>query len=67
VFCSTAVIVCRTVPHPSSPCRGAFASRFPTSTIFDSSGPALQDVGAAIAVYAKALAMGRGTEVKLDD
>ena len=36
-------------------------------TIFDSSGTALQDVAAAIAVYDKALATGRGTEVKLDD
>lgn len=35
-------------------------------TIFDSSGTALQDVAAAIAVYEKARAMGRGTEVKLD-
>jgi alanine dehydrogenase len=34
-------------------------------TIFDSSG-ALQDVAAAIAVYEKARATGRGTEVKLD-
>jgi len=36
-------------------------------TIFDSSGTALQDVAAAIAVYEKARATGRGTEVKLDD
>jgi alanine dehydrogenase len=36
-------------------------------TIFDSSGTALQDVAAAIVVYEKALASGRGTEVKLDD
>ena len=35
-------------------------------TIFDSSGTALQDVAAAIAVYEKARALGRGTEVKLD-
>ena len=35
-------------------------------TIFDSSGTALQDVAAAIAVYEKACALGRGTEVKLD-
>ena len=35
-------------------------------TIFDSSGTALQDVAAAIAVYEKARATGRGTEVKLD-
>lgn len=36
-------------------------------TIFDSSGTALQDVAAAVAVYEKARATGRGTEVKLDD
>jgi alanine dehydrogenase len=36
-------------------------------TIFDSSGTALQDVAAAVVVYEKALASGRGTEVKLDD
>lgn len=36
-------------------------------TIFDSSGTALQDVAAAIVVYEKAMARGRGTEVKLDD
>jgi alanine dehydrogenase len=36
-------------------------------TVFDSSGTALQDVAAAIVVYEKALASGRGTEVKLDD
>jgi ornithine cyclodeaminase/alanine dehydrogenase-like protein (mu-crystallin family) len=35
-------------------------------TIFDSSGTALQDVAAAIVVYEKARATGRGTEVKLD-
>ena len=35
-------------------------------TIFDSSGTALQDVAAAIAVYEKACVAGRGTEVKLD-
>ena len=35
-------------------------------TIFDSSGTALQDVAAAIAVYEKARAAGRGTEVQLD-
>jgi len=35
-------------------------------TIFDSSGTALQDVAAAIAVYEKARATGRGTEVTLD-
>ena len=36
-------------------------------TLFDSSGTALQDVAAAIAVYEKARLTGRGTEVKLDD
>jgi ornithine cyclodeaminase/alanine dehydrogenase-like protein (mu-crystallin family) len=35
-------------------------------TVFDSSGTALQDVAAAVTVYEKALARGRGTEVKLD-
>jgi ornithine cyclodeaminase/alanine dehydrogenase-like protein (mu-crystallin family) len=35
-------------------------------TIFDSTGTALQDVAAAIAVYEKACATGRGMEVKLD-
>jgi alanine dehydrogenase len=35
-------------------------------TVFDSSGTALQDVAAAIAVYEKARTTGRGTEVKLD-
>jgi ornithine cyclodeaminase/alanine dehydrogenase-like protein (mu-crystallin family) len=35
-------------------------------TIFDSSGTALQDVAAAMAVYEKARATGRGTEVVLD-
>jgi ornithine cyclodeaminase/alanine dehydrogenase-like protein (mu-crystallin family) len=35
-------------------------------TIFDSSGTALQDVAAAVAVYERARAIGRGTEVKLD-
>jgi ornithine cyclodeaminase/alanine dehydrogenase-like protein (mu-crystallin family) len=35
-------------------------------TIFDSSGTALEDVAAAIAVYEKACALGRGTQVKLD-
>lgn len=34
-------------------------------TIFDSSGTALEDVAAAIAVYEKAHATGRGTEVSL--
>lgn len=34
-------------------------------TIFDSSGTALQDVAAAIVVFEKASALGRGTEVKL--
>lgn len=36
-------------------------------TVFDSSGTALQDVAAAMVVYEKAQAIGRGTEVKLDD
>jgi alanine dehydrogenase len=35
-------------------------------TLFDSSGTALQDVAAAVAVYEKACALGRGTEVRLD-
>jgi ornithine cyclodeaminase/alanine dehydrogenase-like protein (mu-crystallin family) len=35
-------------------------------TVFDSSGTALQDVAAAIAVYEKARATGRGTEITLD-
>jgi alanine dehydrogenase len=36
-------------------------------TIFDSTGTAVQDVAAAIAVYEQARAIGRGTEVSLDD
>jgi ornithine cyclodeaminase/alanine dehydrogenase-like protein (mu-crystallin family) len=36
-------------------------------TIFDSTGVALEDVAAAIVVYEKARATGRGTEVDLDD
>jgi len=35
-------------------------------TVFDSTGTALQDVAAAIVVYEKATALGRGTEVTLD-
>ncbi len=35
-------------------------------TIFDSSGTALQDVAAAVAVYEQARATGRGTEASLD-
>jgi ornithine cyclodeaminase/alanine dehydrogenase-like protein (mu-crystallin family) len=35
-------------------------------TIFDSTGTALQDVAAAVAVYENARALGRGTEVALD-
>jgi len=35
-------------------------------TVFDSSGTALEDVAAAIAVYENARETGRGTEVKLD-
>jgi ornithine cyclodeaminase/alanine dehydrogenase-like protein (mu-crystallin family) len=36
-------------------------------TIFDSSGTALQDAAAAVAVYEKAHRLGRGTEIELDD
>jgi alanine dehydrogenase len=36
-------------------------------TVFDSSGTALEDVAAAIAVYEKARATGRGTEVAIHD
>ena len=36
-------------------------------TIFDSSGTALQDVAAAVVVYEKARAAGRGLEVRFDD
>jgi alanine dehydrogenase len=36
-------------------------------TVFDSSGTALQDVAAAVAVYDGARRAGRGTEVRLDD
>jgi alanine dehydrogenase len=36
-------------------------------TIFDSTGTALQDVAAAMAVYETARANGRGTEVAIDD
>jgi ornithine cyclodeaminase/alanine dehydrogenase-like protein (mu-crystallin family) len=36
-------------------------------TVFDSSGTALEDVAAAVAVYDNARRAGRGTEVKLDD
>jgi ornithine cyclodeaminase/alanine dehydrogenase-like protein (mu-crystallin family) len=35
-------------------------------TVFDSSGTALQDVAAAVAVYERARAAGRGVEVALD-
>src|SRR5262249_2594731 len=35
-------------------------------TVFDSSGTALQDVAAAVAVYEKARALGRGIAVRLD-
>jgi alanine dehydrogenase len=35
-------------------------------TIFDSSGTALQDVAAAVAVYEKAVAIGRGVAIALD-
>ncbi|HKZ04280.1 MAG TPA: ornithine cyclodeaminase family protein [Methylomirabilota bacterium] len=36
-------------------------------TVFDSSGTALEDVAAAVAVYETARARGRGTEVAIDD
>jgi ornithine cyclodeaminase/alanine dehydrogenase-like protein (mu-crystallin family) len=36
-------------------------------TVFDSTGTALQDVAAAVAVYERARACGRGTDVALDD
>jgi alanine dehydrogenase len=36
-------------------------------TIFDSTGTALEDVAAAMAVYRRARASGRGIDVKLDD
>jgi ornithine cyclodeaminase/alanine dehydrogenase-like protein (mu-crystallin family) len=36
-------------------------------TVFDSTGTALQDVAAAMAVYETARANGRGTEVAIDD
>jgi len=36
-------------------------------TMFDSSGTALQDVAAAIAVYERARVLGRGTDIKLDN
>jgi ornithine cyclodeaminase/alanine dehydrogenase-like protein (mu-crystallin family) len=36
-------------------------------TVFDSSGTAVEDVAAAVAVYDNARRAGRGTEVKLDD
>ena len=36
-------------------------------TIFDSTGTALQDVAAAVVVYEKARAAGRGLEVRFDD
>ena len=36
-------------------------------TMFDSTGTALQDVAAAIVVYEQARAIGRGSEVKLDE
>jgi ornithine cyclodeaminase/alanine dehydrogenase-like protein (mu-crystallin family) len=35
--------------------------------MFDSSGTALQDVAAAIAVYERARVLGRGTDIKLDN
>jgi len=42
-------------------------SRDDEITVFDSSGTALQDVAAAVAVYETARATGRGIEVKIDD
>jgi ornithine cyclodeaminase/alanine dehydrogenase-like protein (mu-crystallin family) len=36
-------------------------------TVFDSSGTALEDVAAAVAVYETARAQGRGTEVAIDE
>jgi alanine dehydrogenase len=47
--------------------RRAGRTRADEITIFDSSGVALEDVAAAIVVYEKARATGRGTEVNLDD
>jgi ornithine cyclodeaminase/alanine dehydrogenase-like protein (mu-crystallin family) len=47
--------------------RRAGRTRHDEITIFDSSGTALQDVAAAVAVYERARASGRGTEVTLDD
>jgi alanine dehydrogenase len=41
-------------------------TRLDEITVFDSSGTALEDVAAAIAVYETARDTGRGTEVKLD-
>ena len=41
-------------------------TRMDEITIFDSSGTALQDVAASIAVYERARATGRGAEVSLD-
>ena len=45
--------------------RRAGRTRADEIIVFDSSGTALQDVAAAITVYEKARATGRGTEVKL--
>ena len=47
--------------------RRAGRTRADEITIFDSSGTALQDVAAAVALYDKARGAGRGTEVRLDD
>jgi alanine dehydrogenase len=41
-------------------------TRLDEVTIFDSSGTALQDVAAAVAVYENARGGRRGTEVRLD-
>ncbi len=46
--------------------RRAGRTRADENTVFDSSGTALQDVAAAIALYENARAAGRGTDVMLD-
>ncbi len=46
--------------------RHAGRTRVDEIIVFDSSGTALQDVAAAVAVYEKARATGRGSEVKLN-
>ena len=47
--------------------RRAGRTRDDEIVVFDSTGTALQDVAAAIVVYERGRAMGRGIEVKLDD